>query len=360
MQQLMIEEPLSEIVQLEQAIGKRFENLEAARNRARSFRERFETGVFGLNSDDTSVVVFGSLARDEFTDGSDVDWTVLIDGVANPKHLDLARQVREVLDALGAKPPGPEAIFGNMAFSHPIIHQIGGEEDTNRNTTQRILLILESRPIGRKGAYDRVLNQILSRYIAEDGRFLQEGAPLHVPRFLLNDFARYWRTMAVDFAYKRRTRGGDGAAIRNLKLRISRKLIFVSGLLSCFSYHLLLSKDEGDAILRAADPAHEYLRSLRNQLAHTPLEILARVIRRYRHLWPVGSQLFEAYDEFVGALSDDTTRRHLNSLRPGTELQDADYLRLRSASHRFRDGLLQLFFDEPSGLLELTKTYGVF
>ena len=360
MQQLMIEEPLSKIVQLEQVIGKHFANLEAARNRARSFREKFDHSVAGMNSDDTSVVVFGSLARDEFTDGSDVDWTVLIDGVANPKHLDLARQVREVVDALGAKPPGPEAIFGNMAFSHPIIHQIGGEDDTNRNTTQRILLILESRPIGRKGAYDRVLNQILTRYIAEDSRFLQQDARFHVPRFLLNDFARYWRTMAVDFAYKRRARAGDGAAIRNLKLRISRKLIFVSGLLSCFSHHLLLSKDEGNAILRASDPAHEYLRSLRNLLAHTPLEILASVIKRYPHLWPVGSKLFEAYDDFIAVLSDDTTRRHLNGLRPGTELGDANYIRLRQASHSFRDGLLQLFFDEQSGLMELTKTYGVF
>src|SRR5580704_1430426 len=115
MQQLMIEEPLSEIVQLEQAIGKRFQNLEAARNLSRSFRERFETSVFGLNSDDASIVAFGSLARDEFTDGSDVDWTVLIDGVANPKHLDLAHRVREVVDALGARQPGREAIFGNWA-----------------------------------------------------------------------------------------------------------------------------------------------------------------------------------------------------------------------------------------------------
>jgi len=360
MQQLMIEEPLSEIVQLEQAVGKHFANLETARNHARSFRDRFEVGLSGLNSDDTSIVAFGSLARDEFTEGSDVDWTVLIDGVANPKHLDLARQVREVLDALGAKPPGPEAIFGNMAFSHPIIHQIGGEDDTNRNTTQRILLILESRPIGRRGAYDRVLDQVLTRYIAEDHRFLQRDARFHVPRFLLNDFARYWRTMAVDFAFKRRARGGEGAAIRNLKLRISRKLIFVSGLLSCFSHHLLLEKAEGDAILAAADPVHEYLRSLRNLLANTPLEILARVINRYPHLWPVGSKLFEAYDDFVGVLSDNAARGVLNSLRPGAELEDPTYRRLQSTSHSFRDGLLRLFFDEQSGLMELTKTYGVF
>ena len=31
-----------------------------------------------------------------------------------------------------------------MAFSHEIVHHIGGQADTNRNTTQRILLLLEA------------------------------------------------------------------------------------------------------------------------------------------------------------------------------------------------------------------------
>ncbi len=42
-----------------------------------------------------------------------------------------------------------------MAFSHDIIHQIGGQDDTNKNTTQRILLLLESCAIGqRTDAFD--------------------------------------------------------------------------------------------------------------------------------------------------------------------------------------------------------------
>jgi len=37
-------------------------------------------------SEDTSLVVFGSLARGEWTSGSDLDWTYLIDGQANSGH----------------------------------------------------------------------------------------------------------------------------------------------------------------------------------------------------------------------------------------------------------------------------------
>src|SRR2546421_555271 len=107
-----------------------------------------------------------------------------------------------------------------MAFSHELVHQIGGEDDTNRNTTRRILLLLESDTIGRHEAYDRTVNNIIDRYVLEDRQFLRKGARYHVPRFLLNDFARYWRTMAVDFAYKVRTRSRKGAAIRNIKLRM--------------------------------------------------------------------------------------------------------------------------------------------
>jgi hypothetical protein len=94
-----------------------------------------------------------------------VDWTVLVDGIANPKHLEVARETDRIVKSLGARPPGQEKIFGNLAISHQIIHQIGGEDDTNSNTTKRILLVLESRPVGRRDAFDRVLNSVLSRYI---------------------------------------------------------------------------------------------------------------------------------------------------------------------------------------------------
>jgi predicted nucleotidyltransferase len=360
MQQLMIDEPPSELSQLQKRLAREFINIEYARRRARLFREQLEAGLAGMTSSDVSIVVFGSLARDEFTEGSDVDWTLLIDGVADPKHLEVGRQVKDVLAAIGARPPGREGIFGNVAFSHNIIHQIGGEDDTNSNTTRRILLILESKPLGRHDAYDRVLNQILTRYIAEDGRFLQSTARFHVPRFLLNDFARYWRTMAVDFAYKRRTRGGDGSAIRNIKLRMSRKLIFVSGLLTCFSLHLLMSEPERRSMLSTAYPAHEFVRHMRVQLARTPLEILASVINGHDHLSAIGLRLFGAYDEFLAVLGDPEKRNHLDRLVPGSEDGDPAFEQLRDASHSFRDALLELFFDDRTDLVHLTKTYGVF
>jgi predicted nucleotidyltransferase len=348
-QQLSIlDEPPSELDRLRETLGVALPNIDSARAEARAFRERLEPHLYGLTSEDTSIVLFGSLARDEFTAGSDVDWTVLIDGFANPKHLDIARETERAVESLGARAPGREKLFGKLAFSHEIIHQIGGEDDTNSNTTKRILLLLESAPIGRRDAFDRVLDIVLSRYITEDARFLQESVQFHVPRFLLNDFARYWRTMAVDFAYKRRTRAGEGTAIRNIKLRMSRKLIFVSGLLACFSGHVLLSAPELSALMRTANAPYEFVRHLRRVFAQTPLEIVASIINRHAHLRPVGAKLFSAYDAFLGVLRDGEKREHLDSLSPEAEDADSIHRELRQASHEFRDAVLAYFsMSEP-------------
>src|ERR1700691_473912 len=349
-QQLSILEPSSELDRLRETLGIAVPNIDTARAAAATFRQQLEGDLLGLTSEDASIVLFGSLAREEFTSGSDVDWTLLVDGIANPKHLEVALKTESFLERIGARGPGREGIFGNLAFSHEIIHQIGGEDDTNSNTTKRILLLLESRPLGRRDAFDRVLNQVLRRYIGEDARFLQASAQFHVPRFLLNDFARYWRTMAVDFAYKRRARAGEGFAIRNIKLRMSAKLIFVSGLLSCFSGHVLLSDPELSALICTPDAPSEFVRHLRRVFAQTPLEIVASVINRYEHLRPVGVQLFSAYDAFLGVLRDDKRRAHLENLKPEAENGDDIYQELRRASHSFRDAVQTLFFDEGSGL----------
>jgi hypothetical protein len=247
-----------------------------------------------------------------------------------------------------------------MAWSHPLVHLIGGEDDTNQNTTQRILMLLESTVIGRAEAYDRVRNNILDRYILEDSRFMAAGAKYRVPRFLLNDFARYWRTMAVDFAYKRRARAQTGTAIRNIKLRMSRKLIYVSGLLCCFACHTELHAEQRAELFSGIDASRKAIDFFRGELQRTPLEILSGVVIRFPHLHETARTIFNAYDLFLGVLADDDKREHLEKLLPSQQDTDPLYQDLRGASHQFRDGVLDLFFDHKSSLSELTRIYGVF
>jgi predicted nucleotidyltransferase len=332
----------------------------AARSRAQAKKAELRPKLVGMDSEDTSIVVFGSLARDDFTEGSDIDWTFLIDGLADPKHFNLQRSVEAVINEGAAKPVGREGTFGGMAFSHEIVHQIGGQEDTNRNTTRRVLLLLESEPIGRTDAYKRVVTNLLKRYILEDRGFVQRAGPYHVPRFLLNDLARYWWTMAVDFAYKQRTRSGEGAAIRNIKLRMSRKMTYVSGLLTCFGCHLKIGALTAGPDCPRSGAEAECIDCLRRRLTRPPLEILAETLLQFDHLDPTARKLLAAYDGFLGILSDSEKRKHLEELSQDEYENDAVFQEARRLSHDFRDALLDLFFDQKSGLFDLTKNYGVF
>src|SRR6202140_1234559 len=180
-----------------------FSPLPEARAASRKIREELDSllneEVGKYTSEDTSLVVFGSLARGEWTSASDLDWTYLIDGQANSDHLVIAQKMRKVFHENKDKfrPPGQTGTFGNMAFSHDIIHQIGGQNDTNKNTTQRILLLLESIAIGKRtDAYERVIKGVIDRYLDEDNNHLltRDSKKFRVPRFLLNDIVRFWRT----------------------------------------------------------------------------------------------------------------------------------------------------------------------
>jgi predicted nucleotidyltransferase len=360
MEQLTMQRPESSLLALERKLGAQWPHLTEAIERAVAKRSALKKALADKDDEDTSIVVFGSLARDEFTEGSDIDWTLLIDGHADPKHQDLVTKIREIVKLHSEKEPGREATFGSMAWSHSLVHLIGGEDDTNRNTTQRILMLLESAPIRRREAYDRVCKDILDRYILEDPRFIEGDAKYRVPRFLLNDFARYWRTMAVDFAYKRRVRAQEGAAIRNIKLRMSRKLIYVSGLLVCFACHLELTGEERQKLFDGPDSERRAIDFFRNALQRTPLEILCGTFLRYPHLEKTARRVLDSYHGFLGVLADDDSRKHLEQLVPEREPTDRIYQDLRELSHEFRDGLLDLFFDKESDLFELTRIYGVF
>lgn len=241
-----------------------------------------EEAFQGQVASDTSVVLFGSIAREEMTSGSDADWILLVDGQAYPEHEDQKRDLENKLRENGFGEPGRSGIFGCMVGSHCLVHEIGGEDDTNSNTTRRVLLLLESFPIGDKSAFKRVRQQILNRYVRDDRGLMFGSGSRRIPRFLLNDLTRYWRTVTVDFVYKQRSDGGRKWPLRNAKLRMSRKLVFASGLLRCFSCRLDEAAETArKALISNHDPT-PILAYIESELDHTPLQLLARIVSRQK------------------------------------------------------------------------------
>ena len=345
------------VLQLRDRLGTAWPAITAARERSAAMVARLRAGVRHLVPPDATLVVFGSLARMELTAGSDIDWTLLVDGGADPDHQLCAQRIGGRLREMELAAPAAGGAFGNLTFSHDLIHRIGGEDDTNHNTTQRLLLLLESMPVGDAQAYDRVVGNVLTRYVEED--IVSPGDTAYrVPRFLQNDISRYWRTMAVDFAHKRRVRAARGWALRNVKLRTSRKLMYAAGLLGCFSCD---AEFRSRTAVQPWHDAQQVVRYLATLAGKTPLDIVAGVVLYcFGELSGAGGRLFGAYDEFLALLGDAERRAYLDRLPPGDAGTDPEYQRVRELGTRVQDALTDIFFAGDTPLRDLTIRYGVF
>lgn len=345
------------VAELEAACGCAWSAIRAAQARTEAHVDAVSRELTKFATPETAVVVTGSVGRGELTSGSDFDWMLLIDGASDPAHFTLAQEIGNALKALHVKAPGPAQTFGGLVSSHDLVHYIAGSKDSNDNLTRRILLLLESRAITNEPLRERVVRNILARYVIHD-RSLPSGSgePNRIPHFLLNDTVRYWRTMASDFASKMWERQHDGWAIRNIKLRFSRKLLFVAGLLICFSAEI--QRPQG---LADASTSEEFLTLLadfiREQTDISPMNHMARALLPYPE-W--GGKIFTCYDRFLAALDDDAIRKALEGASFEAAPSDPSYTALREQSHLYREGIEALFFDMDPTLQRLIRRVGVF
>lgn len=194
------------------------ERSEATLNTLRSIASE----VLGGDSD-LIVGVNGSVARREETAGSDVDLFVLT--LSGDIAAARATQVeyRNRLDAQGIKMAAPGGVFENPLRTTQLTATIGGEDDTNTYITRRMLYLLEGEWVANKDSFDRLRLELVERYVPKD---LDEHK---IVRFFINDVVRYWRTICVDFEYKTADETKP-RAIRLVKLRLSRMLIYVAGI----------------------------------------------------------------------------------------------------------------------------------
>lgn len=170
--------------------------------------------------------------------------------------------------------------------------------------------------------------------------------------------------MAVDFAYKQFDRGSKGYALRSIKLGVSRKLLFASGLLACFWCDPAVSKDADQ------QPSEQGLiEGLGTFLSRTPLERIAWFFlvqydtcgaSSFLEIAKIAKELFAAYDDFLGLLNDRERRVRLDNLRPDEEATDPVFNDARKIRRRFSLAVQDMFLGKNSPLYELTIEKGVF
>jgi hypothetical protein len=162
--------------------------------------------------------------------------------------------------------------------------------------------------------------------------------------------------MAVDFAGKQRERGGDGWALRNIKLRMSRKLIFATGLLMCFSCYsslpVVTSEPEKSTDL--------LIQHISGFIERPPLEILTYALLQYSIPEETVFALLDSYNLFLECLNDMNRRICLEKISYEDSISDTVFQQMRKVGQQFQHGLDRLFFQDNEDLKQLIRQYGIF
>jgi len=199
--------------------------LDGARARSEEILEILRSVAADLLGGDTDYIigVNGSVARREATSGSDVDLFVLtLSGDLGAAEA-AQSEFRERLIARDIKMPAHGGVFESPLPTTQLTATIGGEDDTNTFITRRMLYLLEGEWVANEVGFNRLRSELVARYVSED---LDDQK---IVRFFLNDVIRYWRTICVDFENKTAD-STKPRAIRLVKLRLSRMLLYVAGI----------------------------------------------------------------------------------------------------------------------------------
>ncbi len=282
--------------------------------------------------DKTDIVLLGSIARGEASPKSDCDYYVLQHGAPANTTRRLTMAMERVLKDLEVRKPGAQGVFGEIVVAANLYESIGLELDSNTNMTRRVLLLSESKPLTEGATHETVFDHILSRYCADyTPPNRSKDSEARVPRYLLNDLVRYWRTMAVDFGTKR-WRDGD-SNLRLAKLRITRKILFAGPLAT-----VLLT----DQKIRTNDQLQDYLKE---SLAAPPLAQLARHIDLLeddsREAMGI---LLQNYDQFIGILSGE--QRSVLEGKGSAKSREELKKQCRVIGDKIQSSLEQIFYND--------------
>lgn len=259
------------------------------------------------------IYVTGSYGRLEASSSSDLDLFFLLES-ARPNHtvkrlnwLRLSGELIALVDQLGFKPFSGDGEYLEVHNIARMREQLGSRTEDAENTfTARLLLLLESRPVVGADRYRRLLRQTVDFYFED---FSGHAAQFR-PTFLLNDILRFWRTLCINYEYRRREdrKKGDKkklpideiraeGELKNLKLGFSRLSTCYSMVVPLAAMSAPVTAD--DVVELASQSPLERWQSLRK-----PKKELAELLRSYE--WFL--EFTADKDESLAALQNSETR----------------------------------------------------
>ena len=320
-----------------------------------AFRESLEKTFPPVSTPQIDVGLTGSFARREVTFGSDCDYLVVVNETVDPLTVSrFVSQMDQLREERQYGSPGAQGIFGDFVTANELLQRIGLEGDSNTNHTRRMLLLNESVSIYQPPLRAQIIKQIAERYCidyAPEHRDDDDGP--HVPRFLLNDVVRYWRTVAVDFGAKQLRALSRGSYLRYAKLLTTRKVLFAGVLASLLRAKIVIGP--------GPDIHARMLDYLRDESDRSPI---ARLVSLSGCVGEEAQQalgiIAERYSRFVEILDDRNTRTILaRPSPPAGSKEETLRQEIEQLGEEIQSNLEVVFFGDDN-IKPLTHRYGLF
>lgn len=340
----------SELVLAEKSLDIDLTNLRIAAERTelviKTARDKVEESLkesLGVRTylDDIGIDIyaFGSIGRAEMGLFSDFDFLIVANKmVTSPRDISAFRKAaKSAQEALGIEDPGESGLFGGVVGAPDLVTVIGLNEDSNLHMSRRILILQESVALNARERRDATVLGILQRYL-NDYEPGGDSPQAFVPRFLLNDIARFWRTVAVDYQAKRwHEMTGKKWGLRYIKLRSSRKWSFAGNLIAVWMPYI------------AGTPTTHT--ALHEQFQKSPL---ARIAQLSQYL-PEGAtqargalaDVLQCADWFVGNLGQEAWRKSIQGVEnPRSAQAPAEFKEAQAKTSDLQKALESLFFSD--------------
>lgn len=212
-----------------------------SKGRLQELRNRISESKAADRIPGLTIFVAGSYARHEASAHSDLDPFFVCHGdrsdEARPhtNELEMFGDLIRIGNTMNFPKFSGDSKYLEVHAANDIRDTLGSREDDARNHfTLRLLMLLESKPLFGDAVYEIVLTQFVDAYF----RDYPDHQATFEPTFLINDIARYWRTVLANYEHLRNQRGADAERIeqkvRNYKLKYSR-------LTTCFATIAALS-----------------------------------------------------------------------------------------------------------------------
>jgi hypothetical protein len=280
------------------------------------------------------IYVTGSYGRLEASSESDLDLFFLLDSpdplrlVKRLSWLRLSGDLIALVEGKGFPEFSGDGEFlevHNVARMHD---QLGSRTEDSENTfTARLLLLLDSRPIFGNDLYERLLRKVVDFYFEDFSGHADEFRPT----FLINDILRFWRTLCINYEYRRRKdRESAGPSVteeiraagelKNLKLGFSR-------LNTCYS--MIVPLASMDAPVKADHVVALATKSPLERWASlsAPLQKVARLVEAYE--WFL--EFTESKEAALRALQEPDTRA--DAKKRSSEFGDLVFEILEATAH---------------------------